>query len=449
MALSIHPRAAEKFDATAVELRGRLRQVDRGTMWPPRLGYEPDVVPVLSFTERDIAELSHQGVVNTVTGKLKRMPFDDGQEAWELDEQGCSELERLVVALQASGDLGEKVSANRIQHEVREWLNPAHGDERRLLQRLVQEISPDIVERTAWVPVAFLHIQSDLRFGDVVFRSIAREFLDRWVSSLTPSEGQQADQVQAHFQRLRENFQGLAAVTLTLEAEPERCAELASFAADRAVSLLRTFCMENLHPSACSYCLPHGRMPLLTDHVWLFGPGAVFSQKQAVAEPMPAPWVIADSNREELVRMGLQDLADLAGVTQPTEFQSRLLGALLIYNRANVSRDPLDKLNYVLVALETMLLRSDTESIQAGVADRLAFVVGRDAEERIRIARLLRTCYDMRSRFFHHGVRKENTAFLEDFLKYAWAFFTRMVRSHRRFTTKNELLDSLERRKFA
>lgn len=146
--------------------------------------------------------------------------------------------------------------------------------------------------------------------------------------------------------------------------------------------------------------------------------------------------------------MGLQELCDICSSEVLSDFQEKLIASLLIYNRGNVTRNAVEKLVYVLVALETMLLRDQREPIQANVGERLAFIVGKDAAERQKVAALTKSCYNTRSRFIHHGQSLESLSQIEDFLRYSWVFFTRLIRKHLQYASKTALLDDLERRKF-
>ena len=183
-------------------------------------------------------------------------------------------------------------------------------------------------------------------------------------------------------------------------------------------------------------------------HVWLSAGPTTFTRHAWTLPPPPNIWEIADIHRPELDRIGLSDLASFAGSSSASEFERKVIEALLIYNRANISRDPVDKLIYVLVALESMLLQNQSEPIQATVGDRLAFVVGKDADERMHVARLVRKCYGVRSRYIHHGQILEEQEPIKKLFIYAWYFFTRLILSHRKFESKDALLNSLDRRKF-
>ena len=121
----------------------------------------------------------------------------------------------------------------------------------------------------------------------------------------------------------------------------------------------------------------------------------------------------------------------------------------IIYSKNNLAKEPAEKLVFILVALEAMLLKNDTEPIQQNIADRMAFVLGNSVSERRSIVSLVKACYGLRSRFLHHGQTMSDLENLRKFMMYSWALFLHFLRSHEEFASKDEMLERIEERKFA
>lgn len=449
MPLEFHSDARRRFEQLGMELKGMFRSISRKDLSHATDSFRPDVLSSLTINESDVVDIPYIEKVNQLSMVTQQVLFDDGTHAFELGEEGCQHLAKLVEAIQRSGQVKQMVSMATLRANILKWLNPSKNDNRTLPQQLSQEISPLIQAGTAWVPIASLCLQSPLSFAGYTMQPITAAQFDTWETGTSQGDPAKLERLRHHFKSEREKYQGLSAITLEFEAEPQRAYELAIEVADRVVTLIRTFCIENLHPNACSFVVPFGNLALISDHAWLLDHnGHISKQRSLLKPPFPTSWVIADEHMTQLQEMGLEELSTVAATPNPNDFQEKLLSALLIYNRANISREPIDKLVYILVSLETMLLRNQSEPIQASLSDRLALMVGSDINECIEIVSLIKGCYHIRSKYIHHGQSLKEIATLEKFFKYCWVFFTRLIRSQKHFTTKDSFLDYLDRKKF-
>jgi hypothetical protein len=108
--------------------------------------------------------------------------------------------------------------------------------------------------------------------------------------------------------------------------------------------------------------------------------------------PTPIPLILDDAAVIELRRFaGLDYLSHLAADVNLTSFEKVLQEALLLHSRATATSSPADKLAFVMVALETLLLRDSNEPIQQCAGDRFAFLLVKDPASRQNLARLFRS----------------------------------------------------------
>lgn len=447
MKVELHPDAAQRFDERGNKLRALLRKIDRVELRPKEVKFTSERKSVAHIGVGDLQDVAIVREFNSLTGERTRLLFDDGAHAYELGRDGCLELEALVSAILKIPGLFRIVSASWVDDAIRRWLDPKGQDGMSLSKRLVTAIESTVRRYTVWVPISHLQVQTEFEFGGVVFRPITAAFFDRWEAACSPSTAEDAAKFAKRLMELRREAQGLTAVTFEIEAETGKVRQVAAQTAERVTALLRTMCVENLHPRACSYCVPLGRLTAINDYHWFSENPPLFSTNRELLPPLPSVWVIADEHLEVLKECGFHALSDIAR-SGGFDFEKKLVEALLIYNRANISRDPVDKLIFILVSLESMLLKSETEPIQSSIGERLAFVVGGDADERMAIAQLVRQCYGIRSRYIHHGEAREDVVAMERFMRYAWEFFLRLIAAHKKFSSKEALLDQLDRRKF-
>ena len=57
---------------------------------------------------------------------------------------------------------------------------------------------------------------------------------------------------------------------------------------------------------------------------------------------------------------------------------------------------------------ESILLLTESEAITQNIGERLAFLVGSDADSRLRVKKVVAEAYAVRSSFVHHGERVED-----------------------------------------
>jgi hypothetical protein len=137
-------------------------------------------------------------------------------------------------------------------------------------------------------------------------------------------------------------------------------------------------------------------------------------------------------------------VGDLLKLRERTPYQEKLLDALRIYSRSSLAADPADKLIYILVALESMLVRDDGEALQSNIAERIAFLISDALPQRREIVQSVKAAYGLRSRFLHHGRRPEDLAVLTRFMNIAFRCVLglnahRMCRLPRLFTGRSTM----------
>ena len=120
-----------------------------------------------------------------------------------------------------------------------------------------------------------------------------------------------------------------------------------------------------------------------------------------------------------------------------------------MYSRNSVAVEPADKLVYILVGLESMLLRGENEPLAKNIGERLAFLVGESKEKRIAVKENAVEVYRHRSGFIHHGRSIKDLDVLSTFMLNAWTCFNILLVNMDRYQTKDQLIDWLEDRKMA
>lgn len=236
-----------------------------------------------------------------------------------------------------------------------------------------------------------------------------------------------------------------------MNAEPKRAYEVALRESERAIAALRVYHVAaTTTPEVTSYCAVLGRENVEgVKHLEMEG-GRVRSWGEQPAGGPVFNWHLSDDDiRKYTGSLGFDQVNRLLALKDRTKFQETLLDALLLYSRSTREKDLAGKLVYTLVAMESVLLRNDTEPIQQNVGERMAFINASTVEKRKAIIRNLKAAYALRSKFIHHGHTIEERETVWRFMIEAWAFFTNLAKASQRFETKEELIDHLEAMKLS
>src|SRR5437868_8762166 len=107
----------------------------------------------------------------------------------------------------------------------------------------------------------------------------------------------------------------------------------------------------------------------------------------------------------------LAAIGSLLSQESPTEYQRKLLHALLAYSTGATARSPGEKVVMTFAALETLFLANDGEPIQQNLARRIAWFVHGDFLARKDVVSIIKKAYGLRSKFMHHGERPSTQEF--------------------------------------
>ncbi|MBA4371522.1 MAG: hypothetical protein C0402_01530 [Thermodesulfovibrio sp.] len=443
MRLLIHPDAAINFNAKAellfLSLVCNIRKFNHAER-----GFSPDIFPAATFTGADI--------IGDI--ELEESQGAEHGAKWFVHEgyfvgicgESYSRWKQLSSDMQRIQPLFKFVSAKSVSKMIFEWLRDKFKQltSNVMTEYVVTKLEGEIREHELWFPVAFLHIQSEIRLGGVIFRSIKGEQINKWQqqweNQTTNPEGKQ--HIAELFLRKRKQMQGLAVAIYQVTAEQERAFEIAFEESNKAISLLRLFTPANMFPEDVSYCLPLG-----SEHVSSYD-YLVFQEDKLITMPSglwdkPRPWLLNDEYIS-VIRPTVDILSELLENGDRTEFQNKVLDAVLMYSKNAIAKEPSDKVVYILVALESILLKNENEPIMQNIGERMAIFVGKSVEERRAIIANVKSLYGLRSAFLHHGHSIRDLEVLRHFMHSSCLFFQNLVLHVNSFSSKQDFINKIE-----
>lgn len=453
----LHPDAAKNFGEKAqVLLDAVVPEPRQAPSEPPTHTFRPGGPVAATIDVGDIGNLKITGKTDQL-GRSTARYFEHEGRRFGLEDEKYQALARLSEGVQKTKAFRDLISTEWVENKILDWMKSRWTGEpvAPLGDYLTERCEEDVKEHEMWFPISHLSVESDLPFGNVVFRTITEEMMDRLAEDLQRAkEGRDeeyAAQVDYYAHRQRMSLQSLAAATIKVTAELKRAYEVALREAELAVAALRIYQVAaTTIPEVTSYCAVLGRENVEGVKHMEVEAGRILSwSDQGLGKP-ELNWHLSDKDvSENKTSFGFDNASELLTLERRSKFQNVLLDALLLYSRSTREKDLAGRLVYTLVAMESVLLRNDTEPIQQNVGERMAFLIAKTVEKRRAVIQNLRNAYALRSRFVHHGHTIDELETVKSFMIDAWVLFLELAKASRKYGTKEQLIDHLEAMKLS
>lgn len=433
--LRLHPNAAENFNRKAEELLTTVQplgdeQSSSGT------SFEPDIIPAKIITDTDISGGITRQSFDVMSGEVVDLTFDTTNGIFQIPEDQYGNFVNLVEGIQKKNVFRSVLSIRFIEKNIRDWLqkrlqHEAVGDFSSFLQEKAEEA---VQTYEIWIPVAYLHLQEELSLGSVRFKTISHEVLSNWFGN------------DPRLQKERQKLQALAAAITTIYAEQDYAISESFKRTEHSLALLRLLHPSNHSPHTVFSCFPLGSEKTIASFsAYIANDTRLISKVAKLLPPFPDRWVL-DSGWLSACRGILAKMNEILSIPEKdkSEFQEKLLEALLIYSKNNITKDYGEKLIFILTALESLLNSNNNDPIQLNIADRMALFLGQPGEDRRSIVKLFKTCYSLRSGFVHHGKTISDLESLREFMVLSHKFFLILIDNHGNYASKAEFLEKID-----
>lgn len=403
--ISIHPEAAKRADELALKLLDALTLLSASAIraWP---NYQPDIPVGHTISPSDLRGpiISRQP---DRFGRESARYISDDQATWGLEGPGYADFSKAVRALHGQQAIRGRVSERTVSDLLFEWLYETKRNRLStpMLAHVLPKLDALIQDIEVVVPIFGLHVQTPIRVGNVVIADIGAHEMEAWrTASLNNAPGQEKQVNQIH-EQLKKRYQGRAAARYRTRAEQEYAIQRATEEAELSVATLRLFSVGAFLPEKPTSIALAGRERVARGAYLLLASGDAFTSSEYLLHPDELePWILDNEKITQALRRVVGHWSDLLRKAQRSPFEEASLRSMLLYSRATQYRNVSEKLIHIFSAVESMLLRNESEPISASVADRLAFAIGVGVDHRQAVARNLRDVYAMRSRFVHHAL---------------------------------------------
>lgn len=454
MSLKVHTEAADRAEELLRSALAGLQREAPSIRPAFGAGYVPDVHVAASIGSSDILGPTlwqERDRFGRITARL----LSGYGTRLRLAGAAYDAFERAVRVLHGQREVRQAVSRTTLEKVVFQWLcdtclgKTSEPFVTHTVRRLGELIRPIEV----LLPVYDLSIQVPTQVGNVVFADLTQDELNLWSEKEKLRFPDRAEMIDELIGKLAIRFRGKAVARYAAVAETEHAYALATEEAQLSLAVLRLVSIGAQMPERATIfalvgeeIVPHyNRIAIGVDEFSLnYSKGVLYEHDQRT--------VISQQNRDT-VWPRIAHWSELLQRGAKTDFERAALRSLLLYSRATRHRNLSEKLLHVFAALESLLLRSESEPIAVMMGDRLAFAVGTNLTQRRDIVKSVRDVYSVRSKFVHHGIEEppdsDQLARLEAFLATVAQLFFELGGFLKSVSTKADFLDALDARKYS
>lgn len=309
--------------------------------------------------------------------------------------------------------------------------------------QLVGAIQRDVRKRDVWVPIANFEIELSFAFGSAKVEPLTSATFAEFQNAGPPPNDEQQLQVEMLFDRLRKQFQGLAAAVVTVTAEPTRAEERARIIAQDIVGLLRFFSPAAANPAMLGPIDLAGSEFLPATTLFVVSDTSITITEGITTTSTIGHWLLSSANLRSLSKSGLTAASNLLDSSSLSNFGSAVRSALIAYGKGTTFPSPIDRLTHTILALETVLIKHRLEPVQPYIAQRLSKLFDLQTD-RERVAQVSRRAFRIseRSRLVELSPHELET--LYEFSIYAYSALRTALRNAFTFETRAQFVNAVE-----
>jgi hypothetical protein len=470
MSFNIHPSAIQNFNKKAQELISLIKEfIENSTK---KNSFPTDLYISANLTKDDIIGEVVESTINN-NGETIEKFFRIKNKIYGLREEDYKELKKVSERIQLLPAFTKSISLSYIEEKLFEWVKSAFlsKDSNILFMEYFQNEAKVIIQSfSLWIPIANLGVENPFSIGKSEIIPLSKAKLDDWeatyLANLNPDsladldvkylENLNFEQIKKNladtFHSIRKDYQGLACVVTTIEAEQKYAHDYALEQAQKITSILSILSGAVSVPNDKSFSQIKGSENISQAALFFEINNKITNISQGIIEKnSPRTFMINGEILQEMNTMGLGKISYLLAL-EPEElrpFEKQVLTFLLLYSKASFTDEPIEKLVYILSALESILLRPDNEPIQQNLGERLAFFISDKLDERKAIVKNLRSVYGFRSKYIHHGSSSSELETIQEFLFFVFRFFIMLINNFHVFSQKEDFLNYIDDKKLS
>jgi hypothetical protein len=175
----LHPDAAKNFNDKARALQDMVGPMTEALPSEMPTHIARPGAPAHVVSDGGLFDFKITGLEDQL-GRTTARYFEHQGRRFGLEGDRYKELARLSEGVQRTNALRNVVSTKWVEDRILDWMKEQHtgGGTPALADFIAERCEEDVKEHEVWFPVARLSLESDLAFGNVVFKTIPKQMLD-------------------------------------------------------------------------------------------------------------------------------------------------------------------------------------------------------------------------------------------------------------------------------
>ncbi len=366
--------------------------------------------------------------------------------------EGHARFVNLCQRIQQASPLNSYVSLTYAVEATFEWmrLRAQKKTDKPLTDHLLPWCMRDIAPREILLPLAGIDIEQEIKMGRVNIKKLLQPTWERWITEWSVRRPAEVANVRQFVTDIGNDQIIVASQSIT--AEPIRAVEIALDWTQGALEILSYFAPSNFEPAMPIMCAVSGSEFVERPRHMIVRDGTLFAAGESLTYLRSRhPWMIKIASLESWKGKGFDTLVRLMNEEEEnrTDFQNDILRAISIFSKSSRAQSLTDKLLYAVLALESILLKDQSESLQKHIGERMAFLIGQTVEHRRDIISNYKIAYALRSRAVHHGRSVTEESALVTFLPNTWHTLNKLITVADKFPTKQDMIATVDDVKFS
>lgn len=444
----MHPEAIRSFNKKAESLLTLVKKQEN--IKTKESAKNEDIFISHTFNKKDIIGEIKTNITNKIGDDLGFVFKKDNLENYGIIDNDYKEIIKLAELIQKNKNYHNILSIRFVKETLKIWITCRYNkiEKRDFISFLKSNLDNKIREYETWVPIPFTRTEKDFNAGDVFIRTISKNIIHSWINiDDIIDNSDELLKVKEIRNNIIERYQGYAAAVYKYKAEPIKAQEAALNNISDIFSILRLFSPSNFISKLVSGIYEYDQNFIESKNLFLVDiDNSKFSIHNKILtkgyEWKIPEYLISSPEMNNFLKLLINK--------NKNDFNKNLYDALIICSKHTLKNNIYDKLLNVFIALESILLRNNTERVQQNLAERIAFLIEKTPTGRKYIAEIIKNIYSERSKYIHHGIQsfKEREE-IDKLLNITWRTFNKLSLNINNFKTKEELISSIEYLKFS